>query len=552
MKHVGDISHEMCTGCKMCGDICPQKAISFREDSEGFWYPEVRPDMCTECGLCARKCPSIHAESATSFFPAQVYAAWSKDEALRLESTSGGIFGELARHILNEGGLVAGSRYGSDWKSAEHILVHDKAELAQICGSKYFQSNTAGIYKAVKTELLSGKTVLFCGTPCQNAALGVFLGKEYENLIRVDFICRSINSPLAFREYLTELEGQYGSEVVRVHLKDKTLGWQSLASHVWFANGQEYLKDRDSDFWVKGFIAHDLYTRESCYSCPYRTLPRTAADITIGDFWGIRNQKAEDMRKGISVVLVNSEKGSKLFHAVREHLEIEEHSVEDALPGNPALLKNPVLTKKRERFFKLIHERPFSAVVRQLSRPTLQSRLFAAVRRARNVFHTAKNLNLSIPKCVYYNFFSPNIVRDRGSYLLAHKGAVLDFHPSARLYLHGKHLEIGHNQLKGSKYETHVRMEQGAVWNCNNGGLLFYNTVLEVKKNAVLDTGFFSANGGSVIIADKHITLGEDVMIGRNVIIYIFGVNGLQSIRRSGIIRRKTHDKGEHLWKTKC
>ena len=38
----------------------------------------------------------------------------------------------------------------------------------------------------------------------------------------------------------------------------------------------------------KGIYFNDLYTRESCYKCKYKVLPRVNADITIGDFWGIK------------------------------------------------------------------------------------------------------------------------------------------------------------------------------------------------------------------------------------------------------------------------
>lgn len=30
-----------CCGCNACGDVCTHKAITFKTDIEGFWYPEV-------------------------------------------------------------------------------------------------------------------------------------------------------------------------------------------------------------------------------------------------------------------------------------------------------------------------------------------------------------------------------------------------------------------------------------------------------------------------------------------------------------------------------
>ena len=220
---ISTIKKEKCTGCKMCADICPENAISYETDNQGFWYPKVN-SSCIECGLCVKKCPSLNEHKINEAQP-KVYSVWSKNDETRITSTSGGAFWEIALKFLYNGGVVVGSRYGNDWKSAEHIIARNIEELFEIKGSKYFQSDTAGVYKDVKIELNNGKNVLFCGTPCHIAAIKSFLGKEYDNLYCMDFICRSINSPKAFKAYIEELEEKYESKVVEVHLKIKKNGW---------------------------------------------------------------------------------------------------------------------------------------------------------------------------------------------------------------------------------------------------------------------------------------------------------------------------------------
>ena len=121
----------------------------------------------------------------------------------------------------------------------------------------------------------------------------------------------------------------------------------------------------------------------------------------------------------------------------------------------------------------------------------------------------------------FYNYFSKNIVRKNTSKVIPYKNSILELQAGSKIVLSGrKDLKIGVNKLKGSKAETYVRMNPNSVWNCNNGADLFYNTVIEIKTNAVLNTGYFSANSGSVIITHKNINIGEDVMFGRNVIVY--------------------------------
>ena len=550
---IDNIEKSKCTGCKMCADICPKNAIDFREDNEGFWYPMVDTKKCVKCGLCREKCPSLNEYRADNTMP-DVYAVWSKDDNVRITSTSGGAFWVIAKKFLEQGGVVAGCVYGDDWKSAKHMLARSESELLKIKGSKYFQSNTSGIYKKTKEVLLNGDKVLFCGTPCQNAALRTYLGKEYPNLYCLDFICRSINSPKAFKAYIEELEEKHKSKVCEVQLKNKNNGWQSLASRVKFENGDEEINDKTKDWWVKGFIYNDLYTRESCYHCQYKVLPRASSDITIGDFWGIKNQKESDMFKGISVVMVNSEKGKNLFEVSKQDLVIQNKTLEEVKPGNPALLTNPIRTKKQDNFFELLKQEKFSVAVSKCIKESIISRykkkMKYILKDVKRMIAMVLNSDISATKYIYYNYLSKNIVRKDGAKIIPYKGTILDLHPTARIYLRGKDLLICTNKLKKSKAEAHIRMNENAVWNCNNGAFLFYNTVLEIKPNAILESGYFSANGGSVIIAHKNIKLGEDVMIGRNVIIYDSDFHSLNNKEGIPCNPPKPVNIKDHVWLT--
>lgn len=520
---INNIDKKQCTGCKMCADICPKGAIYFETDEQGFWYPKVN-NNCVKCELCLKKCPALNENGNVTNNPG-VYSVWSKNDETRISSTSGGAFWEIAYHFLADGGIVVGSRYRKDWQSAEHAIARSVEELLEIKGSKYFQSDTEGIYKAVKEELIKGTKVLFCGTPCQIAAIKSFLGKEYVNLYCMDFICRSINSPKAFKAYIEELEKEYNSKVVEVHLKNKKYGWQSLASQVKFDNGKESIRDKNQDWWVRGFIFNDLYTRESCYNCQYKVLPRLNSDITIGDFWGIKDQNSVDMFKGISVLLINTKKGKQLFDQSKRAFEFKVHALEEVLPGNPALLKNPVRTDKQDKFFDLLKTHPFSYCVSECIKVSVATKIKNKIRgmmaKCKGLVRLILRTDIDVKKFIYYNYFCKNIVRKSNAKVMPHKNAVLDLQGSSKIILSGdKDLNIGINKLKGSRAETHIRLNDTAVWNCNNGADLFYNTVLEIKQGAVFNTGYFSANGGSVIIIHKNINFGDDVMIGRNVITY--------------------------------
>lgn len=47
---------EECCGCGICIELCPEKAITLQEDSEGFLYPLINEEYCIMCGLCVKNC----------------------------------------------------------------------------------------------------------------------------------------------------------------------------------------------------------------------------------------------------------------------------------------------------------------------------------------------------------------------------------------------------------------------------------------------------------------------------------------------------------------
>ncbi|MBQ8197888.1 MAG: Coenzyme F420 hydrogenase/dehydrogenase, beta subunit C-terminal domain [Lachnospiraceae bacterium] len=521
---VDSIEKIKCTGCKMCGDICPNQAISFETDKKGFWYPVIDQERCTRCALCVKKCPALNQDQIIHMQEPDVYAAWSNSKENRHNSTSGGIFFEVAQLYLKKGGVVAGARYSDDYKSANHYLARNISELKQLRGSKYFQSDTEGIYKEIEKELKSGKEVLFCGTPCQNAALSMFLGDKYKNIFYMDFICRNINSPLAFASYISELEEKYKSKVIKVQLKNKKTGWKSLASLVCFANGNQSHQDRDRDEWMRGFLVHNLYTRDCCYDCKYRTLPRKAADITVGDFWGIE-ESPYDMMEGISVVMLNSEKAKKIFEEVKPNLIYKEKTLEEVIKGNPAMLNNPPQGKRSDVFFALLEKYSFSEAVNKCCEIKTNSKpntIFGMFKESCEVAKKYKETcDVSKKKYIFYNYFCKNIVRYGEAKLVPEKNVVIDLHPNAKIRMYGeKDFVVGVSKLRKSKAETYIRMGRDAVWFLRHGGHMSYEAVLEVHDNGVLDTGFFSMNVRGTMIVDKKITLGEDVMMARNVIVY--------------------------------
>ncbi|QAT42012.1 Coenzyme F420 hydrogenase/dehydrogenase, beta subunit C-terminal domain [Aminipila luticellarii] len=354
---------ERCTGCKLCADVCHASAVSFSENEDGFWYPIVDYEKCTMCRQCLDMCPIESPLVTTKCMPI-VYAGWIKNNEIRIKSTSGGIYYALAEAFVKSENYIVGCAYCSGYKSAKHVVANDERGLVAIMGSKYFQSDTENIFKLTKEILDHGKKVLFCGTPCQCVAMQKYAENYKENLTVVDFICRGVNSPKAFKAYMEEIEGKYHSDIQFVNLKNKKTGWESLATYIKLKNGQEYHKDREQDWWIKGFIKGNLYMRQSCHHCEFKTLPRFS-DITIGDFWGIDKASEEDKFKGISLIMCNSFKGLNLLKHIESEVVLEKKALSLAVKGNPCILHSATEGKNRSDFFKLINEMVFSEAVKK-------------------------------------------------------------------------------------------------------------------------------------------------------------------------------------------
>ncbi len=336
-----------CCGCTSCASICPKGCIRMIEDDEGFKYPEVNPATCINCGLCEKVCPMMHPETENRV--QKVYSAKNNDEAVRKTSSSGGVFSILAQNVIRDGGVVVGCALDDNLK-ARHFVAHHEDELIAFRSSKYVQSELNGVFHAVKEALREGKKVLFSGTPCQVAGLRRFLMKEYENLFCVDVLCHGVPSPRVYKEYIDEKEKEFGSHAVSVNFRNKQKGWKRLFVEVSFANGGRYFKFSGFDPYMSLFL-NNKSQRLSCFHCPFTTVSRQG-DISLGDFWGIgRKYPDYDDDKGISMILVNSEKGARLLDRIAPELCLKERDLDLAIAGNKVLVEPIRGEEARNHFF---------------------------------------------------------------------------------------------------------------------------------------------------------------------------------------------------------
>jgi coenzyme F420-reducing hydrogenase beta subunit len=313
------------------------------EDEEGFQIPQIDQARCADCGCCAKRCPQNERPSFKPYKRVQVFGAKLKDNEILSKSASGGVFAGIAAEVLDErGNAVFGCAFDANMV-ARHICVTDIGDLAPCQSSKYVQSDVGDTYLRAREYLEAGKRVFYSGTPCQIAGLYAYLGKDYDGLITADLICHGVPSPLLFKRYIAWLGERFGDKIIYYDFRNKQ-------KHGWGLMIKTKTKTKtimpDSDPYYNAFLETKTL-RECCYSCRYADTDRVG-DITLGDFWGVENAHPKFYDpKGVSLVLVNTEKGERLFRSLESKFHIIESKLEYAMQIN---LKQPSPRHKQRDF----------------------------------------------------------------------------------------------------------------------------------------------------------------------------------------------------------
>ena len=376
-----------CTGCHVCMNICPKNCISMKDNGEGFLYPHIDMDKCIDCGRCESVCPVINEPELSR--QTLAFAIKSRNDSERTKSTSGGIFPILAKYILNQGGIVLGAAYDENFV-VHHILVENKEQLHLLQGAKYSQSRLDDVFSKIKEILQTGRKVLFSGTPCQCAGLKKYLGKEYDNLVTTDLICHGVPSPKVWQAYIDyrSKKENSGQRPAQINMRSKESGWSRYGYSTEFVYSPDHITKTKNgqDLFMKAFIGN-ICLRNSCSDCKAKGVER-CTDFTLGDYWGIWNQRPEfDDDKGTSVVFVHTEKGRQILNELQDQIDSLQVSLEDAYKENISMVNSSKPHEARDEFIKQVTADNFEELVNQyfppveVKKPGVMQRIKGKVKR---------------------------------------------------------------------------------------------------------------------------------------------------------------------------
>ena len=352
------IDKNKCCGCHACMNICPKNAITMKDDEKGFKYPVIDQKKCIDCGMCKKSCPVLNNKENEHMVEA--YACYNTNLDERLNSSSGGIFVLLAKQIIKRNGVVFGASFDKNF-NVIHSFVKNEKDLYKFMGSKYTQSNIGDTYKKVKDFLEQDKYVLFTGTPCQIEGLKSYLKKDYKKLYTQDIICHGVPSPKVWQKYLDYQKSVKGEKIKSISFRNKDSGWSLFRMKISFAT-KVYSVKNSKDLFMRTFLSN-ICLRDSCYNCSFKKKYRIS-DITLADYWGINSIHPEfNDDKGVSLLIVNSDKGRKLFDNIKGSIKYIKTDFDKAIDINIAMTKSVNHCKNEKEFIENIDKIDFNKLV---------------------------------------------------------------------------------------------------------------------------------------------------------------------------------------------
>ena len=351
MKLETIINSTKCYGCGACACSCNFGALKMGSNGQGCMYPILEQSKCKNCNSCYKVCPAVD-DNLNKIRGAvkigDVYSARNVDSEIRRKSSSGGVFYALSEYVLQNNGYVCGVVWNNDF-TVRHILSNMRIDRDAMIQSKYIQSDMNSCYKDVKKKLEDGRSVLFTGTPCQCAALKIFLRNvKTDNLVLCDVLCGGNVSPGFFKSYLNYIEKCKNDKTQGVCFRTKKLGWKQHHIRVTLNHSIYEGARRDNEPFFSLYLAKNII-RVSCFECAFASKERIT-DITLGDFWGIVDKSIDD-DIGISFIEVNTNKGAEILKNISDQLLTERRDINLAASKQINLRTAPIKPKNYDEFW---------------------------------------------------------------------------------------------------------------------------------------------------------------------------------------------------------
>jgi len=306
MRNVNQVAkNKLCTGCSICVQVCPLRAIDLRVNKLGLYTPFVDETKCIKCGKCFQVC------SGKGLFlnDAPLIKSWygySSDTFIRKEGQSGGLVTQFLMHAF-ENDLITGALVLVPDKNnpfmPKAIIARSREEILNSVKSRYCPSNWSNALNFVKKD----DRLAVVGLPCQFKGLDNFLklDKSLQDKIVYKFglICDG-NLSFNFIDFVLEYLKLKREEIREFVYRDKTNGWP----------GEMKINIRGRILFKPNSLRGSLkmfFLNPRCFICFDKL--NSSADLVFGDAY---LKYLNDKEKGYSVVSARTRKGFELVENV--------------------------------------------------------------------------------------------------------------------------------------------------------------------------------------------------------------------------------------------
>ena len=124
---------------------------------------------------------------------------------------------------------------------------------------------------------------------------------------------------------------------------------------------------------------------------------------------------------------------------------------------------------------------------------------------------------INIIKTIYYNFFSPHIIRESNCYVMISFHTKLRFEKYSTIHIKSGILLFEHHNNMDIGGVTTVTLCKNSKWVANRS-IIHSNSCIVVFGDGLLETGsYFFLNPLSIIRVRERITIGNNCALARNV-----------------------------------
>ncbi len=306
----------LCTRCGACVGFCSYECISW-DNISGL---PVKGSGCTDCNLCMEVCPGKninYPELWEMVYPGQkekaqksllgyfenIFLAYSSDNRIRQNSSSGGVITSLFVYLLESGWVDSVLVLGMDPEIPYHakpILTND-SEIVRYCSQSKYIANP--ILTALNTIIKEKKKFAIVALPCQIHALRKMQGVNPKLLNNIKLIiglyCGNLWEPEATTAIVKKVGIKNLKEVKSVQYRAGA--WPGKIE-IKTKSGNVYSITKEGSNYLSF-----LYTVDRCFTCTDYTAE--LADLSVGDGWYYENNTRG---KGWSVVVTRTSVGNSV------------------------------------------------------------------------------------------------------------------------------------------------------------------------------------------------------------------------------------------------